>query len=121
MFLTPTTPDDLEVLIGSMKVNKWVDPNNIPIKILKGYKSEFSKPLSDMISTSFTTVIFPSALKVANIIPIHKKNDKLDCNNYCPYLFYLTLVKILRKWCIFIWQVSWIKKGSFEFLVWFSK
>ena len=30
MFLTPTTPDDLEVLIGSMKVNKGVDPNNIP-------------------------------------------------------------------------------------------
>ena len=50
-----------------MKVNKGVGQNSIPTKILKDYKSEFSKPLSDMINTSFTTGIFPSALKVANI------------------------------------------------------
>ena len=67
-----------------MKVNKGVDQNSIPTKILKDYKSEFSKPLSDMINTSFTTGIFPSALKVANIIPIHQNGDKLNCNNYRP-------------------------------------
>ena len=72
IFLTPTTPDDIEVLIGNMKVNKGVSSNSIPPKILKDYKSEFSKPLSDMINTFFTTAIFPSALKVANIIPIRE-------------------------------------------------
>ena len=82
MFLTPTTPDDIEALIGNMKINKGVGPNSIPTKILKDYKSEFSKPLSDMINTSFTKGIFPSALKVANIIHIHKKGGKLECNNY---------------------------------------
>ena len=82
MFLTPTIPDDIEDLIGNMNVNKGVCPNNIPTKTLKDYKSEFSKPLSDMINTSFTTGIFLSALKVSNIIPIHKKVEKLDCNNY---------------------------------------
>ena len=81
MLLTPTTPGDNEVLIGNMKVNKGVGPNNIPSKILKDYKSEYSKPLSDMINTSFTTFIFPSALKVENI-PIHKKGDKVNYNNY---------------------------------------
>ena len=63
MFLTPTTPDDIEVLIGNMKVNKEVGPNSITNKIPKDYKSEFSKPLSDMINTSFTTGIFPVPLK----------------------------------------------------------
>ena len=72
IFLTPTTPDDIEVLIGNMKVNKGVSSNSIPPKILKDYKSEFSKPLSDMINTFFTTGIFSSALKVANIIPIRE-------------------------------------------------
>ena len=67
-----------------MKVNKGVGQNSIPTKILKDYKSEFSKPLSDMINTSFTTGTFPSALKVRNITPIHKKDNKLDCNNYRP-------------------------------------
>ena len=46
MFLTPTKPNDIEDLIGNMKVNI------IPTKILKDYKSEFPKPLSDMINTS---------------------------------------------------------------------
>ena len=83
-FLTTTTLNDIEVLIDSIKVNKGVGPNSIPTKIIKDYKSKFSKPLSDMINTSFTTGILPSPIKVANIIPIHKKGDRLDCNNYQP-------------------------------------
>ena len=35
-----------------------------------------------MINTSFTTGIFSNAIEVANVIPIYKKGDKLDCNNY---------------------------------------
>ena len=65
-----------------MKVNKGVGPNSIPTKILKDWKSEYSKPFSDRINTSFATGTFSSAIKVANIIPIHKKGDKLDCDNY---------------------------------------
>ena len=97
MFLTPTTSNDIEVLIENMKVNKGIDPNSIQTKILKHHKSEFPKSLSDMINTSFTTGIFASALKVANVVPIYKKGGKLDCNSYQPYLFFLTLVKFLRK------------------------
>ena len=62
MFLTPTTPNDIEVLIDNMKINKGVSPNSIPTNILRDYKSEFFKPLSDMINTPFTTGIFPNAL-----------------------------------------------------------
>ena len=60
-----------------MKANKGVGPNIIPTKILKDYKS----------GTSFTTVIFHSALKVASIIPIHKKSGKLDCDKRSCYCF----------------------------------
>ena len=83
-FLTTTTLNDIEVLIDSIKVNKGVGPNSIPTKILKDYKSKFSKPLSDMINTSFTTGILPTPIKVPNIFPIHKKGDRLDCNSYQP-------------------------------------
>ena len=103
-----------------MKVNKGVGPNSIPTKILKDYKSELSKPLRDMINTSFTTGIFPSALKVANIIPIHKKVDKLDCNNYQPISLLSNISKIFEKMMhiemqfLRIMQVSWIKIKFFH-------
>ena len=111
MFLTPTTPDDIEVLIGNMKVNKGVGPNSIPTKNLKDYKSEFSKPLSDMINTSFTTGIFPCALKVANIVPIHKKGDNLDCNNYLPISLLSNISKFFEK-MIHIRLTSFLNKNK---------
>ena len=33
-----------------------------------------------MINESFNKGIFPDFLKVANVIPIHKKGEKLDYN-----------------------------------------
>ena len=72
-----------------MKANKGVGPNSIPTKILKDYKSKFSKPLSDTINTSFTTGKFSSALKAANIIPIH--------NNYQPVSLLFNISKIFEK------------------------
>ena len=101
-----------------MKVNKGVGPNSIPSKILKDYKSEFSKTLSDMINTSFTTGIFPSALKVANVIPIHKKGDKLDWNNYQPIPLLSNISKIFEK-MMHIQLTSFLNKNkvlsSFQF------
>ena len=105
-----------------MKVNKGVGPNSIPTKILKDdYKSEFSKPLSDMINTYFTTGIFPSVLKVANIIPIHKKGDKcdkFDCNNYRPISPLSNISKIYEK-MMHICLTSFLNKNkvlsSFQF------
>ena len=51
--LSPTLPEDIEDLISSMKTNKASGPNSIPTKILKLFKKEFSKPLSDIINLSF--------------------------------------------------------------------
>ena len=121
MFLTPLTPDDIEVLIGNVKVNKGVDPNSIQTKILKDCKSELSKPLSDMINTSFTTSIFSSALKVANIIPVHQKGDKLDCNNYWPISQLSNISKIFEK-MMHIFLTFFLNKNkflsSFQFGFW---
>ena len=121
MFLTPTTPDDIEDIIGNIKVNNWFGANSIPTKILKDCKSEFSKPFSDMINTSFSTGIFPSALKVANIIPFYKKDDKLNCNNYPPISLLLNISKIFEK-VMHIWLTSFLNKNkvlsSFQFGFW---
>ena len=110
MFLTPTTPNDTEVLIGNMKVNKGVRPNSVPTKILKDYKSEFCKPLSDMINTSFTIV----SLKWQILFLFIRKVTSSTTTIIDPYLFFLTLLKSLRKWNILDYQVSWIKIRFFQ-------
>ena len=63
MLLTPAIPDDIEVLIGNMKVNKRADLNTIPTKILKDYISEFSKSLSDMTKTFLQQAYSPVLLR----------------------------------------------------------
>ena len=73
IFVPQTTPADTESLINWIKPNKAIDPNKMPTKILKEFKTKLSEPLSDKIIVSFNTGIFHDFLKVENIIPIHKK------------------------------------------------
>ena len=41
--------------------------------------------------------VFPSALKIAKVVPIHKKDSKLDFSNYQPISLLSNLCKILEK------------------------
>ena len=56
-----------------MKTNKASGPNSIPTNILKLFKKEFSKPLSDMINMSFNQGVFPNILKIAKLSLSTKK------------------------------------------------
>ena len=42
------------------------------MKILKTYSKTLSKPLSELINLSFAMGKFPTILKIAKVIPIHK-------------------------------------------------
>ena len=45
----------------------------------------------------FTSGVFPSALKIAKVVPVHKKDLKLDFSNYRPISLLSNLDKILEK------------------------
>ena len=80
-----------------MKTSKESGPNSILAQILKIFKKEFLKPLSDVINLSFNQGIFPNVLKIVNVFPIHKKGDKHDCNNYRPISLLSNVNKIYGK------------------------
>ena len=46
---------------------------------------------------SFISGVFPSALKLAKVVPVHKKDSKLNFSNYGPISFLSNLDKILEK------------------------
>ena len=45
----------------------------------------------------FTSGVFPSALKLAKVIPLYEKDSKLDFSNYRPISLLSNLDKILEK------------------------
>ena len=66
--------------LNIFNLNKANGPNSIPVKILKDMKSEISVPT--LANLSFNTAIFPSSLKLVRVMPIFKKGDQQDSNNY---------------------------------------
>ena len=71
-------------IIRSLDINKSHGFDKISTRMLKICDASIIKPLSIIFRNSLQTGIFPSLWKKANIIPIHKKGDKMDIKNYRP-------------------------------------
>ena len=96
-FLTPTDKNEISFIISSLDSYKSSGPNSIPVKILKLLKNDISQQLSDIFNMSFLTGQFPSVLKIAKVIPIHKKQSKVDYANYRPISLLSNIEKIIEK------------------------
>lgn len=92
-----TCNEDIEHIIGNMRTNKTCDPNSAPIKILRKCKNELAKQLSDIINISFTMGKFLNSTKKTKIIPVYRKDDKLNCSNFRPLSPIPSLIKMFEK------------------------
>ena len=50
-----------------------------------------------MIYKSYENGVFPDILKLADVVPIFKKNDKLVCGNYRPISLLSNISKIFER------------------------
>ena len=92
--ITPISKAEINAIISSLNSNKSTDLNTIPLKILK---LEISQHLAHIFNLSFMTGVFPDSLKIAKVIPIHKKDSKLIVSNYRSISILSNLDKILEK------------------------
>ena len=84
MFLSPTTPHEIDSLILSLKLKRINDEDDIPPFFLRIAKNILSFPLAFMINHSFSLGIFPKILKTAKVLPIFRKGNAKNISNYCP-------------------------------------
>ena len=96
-YISPTNAREVEQKLKTLKTNKAVGPNSIPMKILKTYSKSLSKALSELINLSFALGKFPIILNIAKVIPIHKKGNKSKCDKYRPISLISNISKFLEK------------------------
>ena len=96
-FLSPTTPDEIIKIIDQLDPNKSTGPNGIPVLILKTFKDFFALWLSKIINLCYETGEFPELLKLAKVIPLHKKESILNFMNYRPISLLSVFSKIYEK------------------------
>ena len=77
--------------------NKSPGPQSIPIYLLKLSADLIINSLCKIISNSFSSGIFPDALKISKVIPIHKGKSLEDINNYRPISLLSVFDKIIEK------------------------
>ena len=108
--ITATNQKEIWKVISSLNISKSCGPNSIPTKILHLVQGQISKHLaticnlsfstgifSTICNLSFSTGIFSTSLKTAKVIPIHKKDSRLEVSNYRPISLLFNIDKIFEK------------------------
>ena len=92
-----TTPLEVESIFKSLKTGKAAGPDCINNRLLREVATALSFPVCDLFNFSLTQGKVPSLWKLANVTPIHKKNDPSDFANYRPISLLSTIGKSLEK------------------------
>ena len=108
-----------------LKVSKPQGPSSIPAWALKDAASELVPQLSFMKNQSTKELIFPKSLKKAILIPLFKKGDTEDPDNYRPISLTPCISKIfetlLRDQIVdYLWCEKLITKTQYGFRKRFS-
>ena len=69
-------------VVSSLHTKRSSGPDGISVKLLKYLSPEIRDPLILIINQSILTGIFPGKLKIAKVIPLFKKDDRLNMDNY---------------------------------------
>lgn len=93
----PLDEREVENIIRNLKNKHSYGYDEIPITLIKDVSKYISKIICHLINSSFVSGIFPNELKKAKVIPIYKKDDKKQVNNYRPVSILPSLSKIFEK------------------------
>ena len=93
----PISENETRKIFSKLNVKKSTGVDNISAKLLKACAPSLSHAVSSLINLSFAKGIFPSRLKNAQVIPLYKKKDSLNKENYRPVSILPTTSKIFER------------------------
>ena len=79
-----TSYEEIVKEVNSLKIRKVSQKTDIPVRIIKENIDIVSYFLYHNFNNSLSCSTFPTAMKYAEVTPIHKKDDKTDKENYRP-------------------------------------
>ena len=97
MFFIPVDASEIKSIITNLPNKKSCGYDGVSVKILKYVTSAIVHPLVLLINSSVQQGSFPSLLKLAKIIPLFKKGDPMDIQNYRPISVLSVFSKIFEK------------------------
>ena len=83
IFLRPVTTVELEKMLMTLK-NSATGWDEINAMFLKAALNYIKEPLCHICNMSLEEGIFPSKLKIANVLPLFKAGEPSQFNNYRP-------------------------------------
>ena len=91
------TKDDIAKIIKNVNPNKAHGFNMISIRMLKICGDSILKPLELIFKSCLENGKFPNEWKKANVVPVHKRNNKQLIENYRPISLLPVCGKILER------------------------
>ena len=88
---------DVITIIRALDINKTHDHDNISVRMIKLCTNTVAHPLTLVFQNSMPAGTFATQWKRANIVSIHKKNDKQIVPNYRPVSLLPICSKIFEK------------------------
>ena len=90
-------PSEVSDILRNLDPTKACGPDLIHSKVLRQTYQVLSEPLSLLFNKCLDQGVFPDEWKKANVIPVHKKDNKSTVSNYRPISLLNILGKVFEK------------------------
>ena len=91
---------DVCSVLYNLDINKAQGPAGIPARLLKETARQIAPSLTLLFNKSLSTGVLPRDWKLANVVPVYRKDNKEHVENYRPISLLSLISKALER-CVF--------------------